>query len=305
MARHAETSRRHLLDRAVLRIAFRIRPREALGVFAAFAGVRFSADAVHRDGECFVRFARNRAVAHRARFEALENALDALDLLDRNRRAAFEIEQSAQRAPLLVLLVHLGRVLLERPVVPQPHRRLELVDSRGIKEMLLAVFAPLIITADVERVAHRRALRKCVRVPHRDFSRDLLQAHALDARRSPCEVFLHHRAAESHRLENLRAAIRLHGADAHLRRHFHHALDRRLREILARRLVVNAHEQTFLDHVVERLEREIRIHRADAVADEQRKVMHLTRLARFQHEADLRAGAFADEMVMQSARRQQ
>jgi hypothetical protein len=50
--------------------------------------------------------------------------------------------------------------------------------------------------------------------------------------------------------------------------------------------VVDAGQQPLADHVVERLEGEVGIDRARAVADEQREVMHLARLAGFQHQPD-------------------
>ena len=61
---------------------------EAVGVFAAFAGVRLAADAVHRDRERRVRLGRDRAEAHRAGGEALDDLRRRLDLLDRHRRCA-------------------------------------------------------------------------------------------------------------------------------------------------------------------------------------------------------------------------
>ena len=45
----------------------------APAVLAAFARVRFAADAVHRDGERLVRFGRQRPEAHRAAAEALDD----------------------------------------------------------------------------------------------------------------------------------------------------------------------------------------------------------------------------------------
>ena len=53
-------------------------------------------------------------------------------------------------------------------------------------------------------------------------------------------------------------------------------------------------QQALANHFVERLEREIRIDGAATVADEQRKMMHLARLAGFQHEADAPARAMPD-----------
>ena len=59
-------------------------------------------------------------------------------------------------------------------------------------------------------------------------------------------------------------------------------------------------QQALADQVVERLERQIRIDGAAAVADEQREMMHLARLAGFEHQADARARAAADQMMMQT-----
>ena len=64
-------------------------------------------------------------------------------------------------------------------------------------------------------------------------------------------------------------------------------------------------EPLVADHAVDRFERDVRIDRADAVADQQREVMHLARLAGFEHEADARAQAFADQIVMQARDREQ
>ena len=58
---------------------------ESLGVFAAFAGVALAADAVHGDGEVFVRFLADRAEAHRAGDEALDDLPGRLNLFKRDR----------------------------------------------------------------------------------------------------------------------------------------------------------------------------------------------------------------------------
>ena len=85
------------LDPALQRLALRDR-QVAVRVLAAFAGVRLAADAVHRDGERRVRFGRDRAQAHRAGGEALDDLRRRLDLVQRNRRRGKpEIEQPAQR----------------------------------------------------------------------------------------------------------------------------------------------------------------------------------------------------------------
>ncbi len=84
LAGHAEAARRHLLDRAALRVAVGHR-QEALGVLAALAGVGLAAEAVHRDRQRLVRLLADRAVGHRAGGEALDDRLDRLDLVDRHR----------------------------------------------------------------------------------------------------------------------------------------------------------------------------------------------------------------------------
>ena len=114
------------------------------------------------------------------------------------------------------------------------------------------------------------------------------------------EVLVDDVLAQADRLEHLRAAVALDRGDAHLGHDLDHALGRRLDEVLARRLVVDAGEQTLADHVVDGLEGEIGIDGAAAVADQQREVMHLARLAGLEHEADARAQAFADQVVVQA-----
>ena len=82
---HAEARRGDLLDGAAAKVAVGV-ALEAVGVFAAFAGVALAADAVHGDGQVLVRFLADRAEAHRAGDEALDDLLGRLDFFDRNRR---------------------------------------------------------------------------------------------------------------------------------------------------------------------------------------------------------------------------
>ena len=143
--RHAEAARGDLLDRRAHGIAVRQR-LEAVGLLAAFAGIRLAADAVHRDGERGVRFARDRAERHRAGGEAAHDALGGLDLLDRDRLAAilvrrFEPEQAAdgeQPLGLFVADLGVGAVLIRQVaahgVLQRRHRR------RG-PDMVLAAYA--------------------------------------------------------------------------------------------------------------------------------------------------------------------
>ena len=90
----AEPAGGDLLDGAVLRVPVR-HGHVAFGVFAAFTGVAFAANAVHGDGERLVRLLADGAVTHGARFEALHDALHRLDLFDGNGLCLLEFEQAA------------------------------------------------------------------------------------------------------------------------------------------------------------------------------------------------------------------
>src|SRR5207237_9084544 len=108
----AEASGSHVLDGAVTGVAVGIE-HVAGGVFAAFTGVALAAEAVHGDGQSFMRLFTDGAIRHGPRLEPLENTLCRLDLLDGNRSRGSEIEQPAQGAPLLRLLVDQRGVFLE------------------------------------------------------------------------------------------------------------------------------------------------------------------------------------------------
>ena len=132
---HAEAARGHLLDLRAHRVAVRQR-LEAVGLLAAFAGVRLAADAVHGDGERGVRLAADRAERHGAGREALDDLLGGLDLVERDGLAAhllggLDAEQAAQRQQLLGLLVDLlgvGAVLLGQVAA---HGMLQVGDHLG------------------------------------------------------------------------------------------------------------------------------------------------------------------------------
>ena len=79
----AEAAGGDLLDR---RAALGV--QQAVDVLAALAGVGAGLEPVHRDRERLVRLLADRAVAHRAGVEPLDDLADRLDLLDRHRRAA-------------------------------------------------------------------------------------------------------------------------------------------------------------------------------------------------------------------------
>ena len=142
-------------------------------------------------------------------------------------------------------------------------------------------------------------------VPRRRLARDDVDADAAQARRGPGEVLVDDVLVQAHRLEDLGAAVALDGGDPHLGDDLHHALVQGLDVVLDRVLLVHAGQHPLAHEVVQGLEGEVGIHRARAVADEQREVMHLARLAALDDEADLRARAFADQVMVHAGHGQQ
>ncbi len=101
---HAETRRSDLLHGAAPQISVGV-ALEALFVFTAFAGVGLSADAVHGDGERFVRFLADRAERHRAGGESLHDFLGRLDFFEgHGLLALLDLHQAAQRAQVALCL---------------------------------------------------------------------------------------------------------------------------------------------------------------------------------------------------------
>lgn len=275
---------------------------EAVGFFAAFAGIRLAADPVHGDRKRGVRLARDRAEAHCTRGKALDDLLGRLDLVEGYRLAllflgALDPEQAAQRQETLGLLVQdlgEGAVALlrvtARGVLEQRHRF-------GSPGMILAAGAVGIFAADVERALVDLRLAERVGMAAHGLFRDLGQAHALDAGMRAGKEFRNEVRFEADRVEDLRAAIGLVGRDAHLGHHLEQALADRLDVALDDLVIVERAGQTVL-HRDDGLEREIGIDRFRAVAGKAGEVVHLARLAGFDDDADRGAQSGADQMMM-------
>jgi hypothetical protein len=85
----------------------------------------------------------------------------------------------------------------------------------------------LILAAGVEHFGVRAAHGEARAMPRLRFLRQDVDAHALDLRRGPGEILVDDALVQPDGLEDLRAAIALHGRDAHLRHRLHDALSRR------------------------------------------------------------------------------
>ena len=182
----AEAAGGHLLDGGAAPVP------EALLVLAALAGVRFAANAVHRQRQRFVRFLGNGAERHGAGGETLDDGSHRLDLFDRNRLVRLlDFQHPAQRGELPVLPVDQFRVFLERGEVILLHRVLHLGDGLRIEKMVLAARAILIGAAD-GKVGIRFVQRlEGVLVFEDGFARQNVQIHALYARDGAGEIAIH------------------------------------------------------------------------------------------------------------------
>ncbi len=225
IAGDAEAGRGHLFDRAVARIAVGVQ-HVARRVLAAFAGVAAPANAVHRNRQGLVGLFADRTVGHGAGFEALHDRIRPARLPQSARAVRSNLKSSRPRSvfSLAGLVIDELRVALELLVIVIAAGLLQLVNCLGVEEVVFAVFAPLVLAANLQGAPVDRALREGMRVAHGGLTRDDLDTRAADARGGPGEVFIHEVLVETDRFEDLRAAVALDGRDAHLGEDLDHAL---------------------------------------------------------------------------------
>jgi hypothetical protein len=141
-----------------------------------------------------------------------------------------------------------------------------------------------------------------VRVLAQRLFGDHVEPTPFDARGRAREIPLDHALIEPDGFEHLRPAIALQGGNAHLRKCLQQTFIDGLDEIGNRfglRFLVRA---GLGGHG---FERQIRIHRAGPIADQQREVHHLARLARFDHQRHLRAALLAHQVIVHRGQSQQ
>ncbi len=302
--RHAEAARRHLLDGRAHGIAVGQR-LEAVGLLAALAGVRLAADPVHGDGKRGVGLAADRAEAHGAGGEALDDVGSGLDLFDGDRLVGpLELHQPADSQQPFALLVDPrgeGLVFVGRVAA---HGVLQPGDAVGRPGVVLAAQAEGIVAAGIEHGAVDRAVAVGVAVAAHRLLGDLLPARALDGGGRAGEVFLDEARMQADRVEDLRAAIGLIGRDAHLGHDFQQALADRL-DIVLLHLVGLLRQAILQAQLLQGLEGEVGVHRLGAIARQAAEMMDLADLARFDHQAGLGAEPTADQVMMHGRRRQQ
>ncbi len=153
-----------------------------------------------------MRFLADRAVAHCAGLEPFHDFLDRLDFLDGDGLLRpVEFEQAAQRAEVLRLVVDQRGVFLEPLVTAEAAGELQLVDGLRVEQVELAIVAPLILAAGVQRRVVNRAIGKCLAMAGQRLFGQHVQTDALDARHRPGEIPVNDIVVQSDGLKNLRA----------------------------------------------------------------------------------------------------
>ncbi len=161
---------------------------------------------------------------------------------------------------------------------------------------MLALATPRVEAEHGEQLLARRGERACMACER--AVGDLRQADAADPRRRTREVLLDEFARQTDCLEDLRAAVRRHGRDPHLRHRLQQALRDALRRARLRLVRRQLAEPAELDELREGLEHEIRVDGGGAVADERRDAVHAARLAGFDDDARLQARPRAHQVVV-------
>ena len=308
---HAKATAGYLLDRRALGIAV-VEGRETSRVFAAFAGIGFAANAIHGDGEAFVRFFGNRTEAHGAGGEAAHDFFFAFHFVESDFAASgfVELQQTAQRGTARTFFVGLFRKPPISFFVVAARRHLQIGDGFGIPHVRVAVATPV----EVARVRQHRqrdhALRrKSQRVATLHFFRQNIEANALHAACRTRETALYHVVGQSDGLENLRAFVGLQRRYAHLRHHFQHALgDAFLVGVYDVGIVCDVlgiRQITVAKRVPQRLEGKVRIDGVGAETGQQTMMMHFAGFAGFHHQTHARAAGGSHQVMMHGAGRRQ
>ena len=126
---------------------------------------------------------------------------------------------------------------------------------------------------------------------------NILECDTADAADCAREIFVDQLLAETDRLENFGALIRLQSGNTHLRRDFDDAVQYRVVVVLNRCVIVLV-KQVVVNQLVNRFECKIGIDRASTVGEKRREVMHLARLSAFKNDRESGSLFCRDKMLM-------
>ena len=285
LRRHPETPGGNLLDSRA-RVVPILSNRVARGVLTALAAVTHSPDAVHGDSNHLVRLAGNGTETHGPGNETAHDALLALHLIQGDGFGLRKAEEPAQRAQRLRTLVHhLGKDL-ELRVIPVAQGLLELGNDTGCPDMLLPAALPFIQTGIFRCKLRIEAQGLLLIEPRNRLPTDFRQPDTTDARCRAGEISVHHLITQTDCLEDLRTTIGTQGGNTHLGHRLEQTEVHRFKIIfrcLGSRDIFC--QLTLLRQVHQGAEGQPRAHRRGAVAQQQGKVHHLTRLTRLRYHA--------------------
>ena len=248
---HAEASAGDLLDGALFGIAIFHRDK-SLGIFAAFTGVRLSAEPVHGHGEGFVRFFGNGTVGHGSRFKAFHDFAGGLDFVDGNGLGfvEFELHEAADGVEIPGLIIDQFGVLRKNLGIAETGRLLQKMDGLRIEKVTFSVGAPLVNSAGIERFVLDFAGFERVVVTEFHLFGNGGNANAFDAAGGSGEIFVDDFFVQPDALENLGTAITGHGGNSHLGHGLDDAFDAGF-EIFFDGGVVLVVEFAVIDHAAE------------------------------------------------------
>lgn len=93
-----------------------------------------------------MRLHRDRSVRHRTRHEPTDDLVPGLDLVDRNRRAAFVVKiEKTTKGDVFNLLMGVLRVGVVGGLILLPDGILEAGDTGGVVDVGLASVAPVVL----------------------------------------------------------------------------------------------------------------------------------------------------------------
>ena len=170
-------------------------------------------------------------------------------------------------------------------------------DGRRCPDMRLAAQPIGVVATDIEGVAQDRRVAERVAMSSQRLLGDFGEVDTFDGCRRAREVALDKRTRQSDRVENLRAAVRLIGRDAHLGHDLENALVDGLDVAVNDFLFVHF----FRKHVLvgqQGIEGEPRIDRLGAIAGEHAEMVNLARVAGLDDQTDRGPQSLADQMMM-------
>src|SRR3954452_2676799 len=230
-----------------------------------------------------MRFFADRSEGHGTSRETLDDFFRRFNLFYGHRLARLlDFHQATQRGQVAALSIDQCGIFFKALKVLLADTVLQFADRVGIQQVIFAVYPEVIAAAYRELSVGVRNGAEGEFVLKLRFARQNVQSNSADPGSGSGEIRLDQIFIKSDGFEDLRAAITLQRRDAHLRKGFKQSFVDRLDEVLDRDIGSHAARQiTSSRQIFESFDCKIRIDSARAIADQQREMHDLTRLAGF------------------------